>query len=43
MKRVAVAGEYGPQIIEVMKKEGINAVAFKGTAEEAIKKVLQAK
>jgi predicted Fe-Mo cluster-binding NifX family protein len=40
---VAVAGEYGPQIIDVMKKKGIKAVAFKGTVEEAVKKVLQPK
>jgi predicted Fe-Mo cluster-binding NifX family protein len=40
---VAVAGEYGPQIIDIMKKKGIKAVAFKGSAEEAVKKVLQPK
>jgi predicted Fe-Mo cluster-binding NifX family protein len=40
---VAVAGEYGPQIIDIMKKKGIKAVAFKGAVEEAVKKVLQPK
>ena len=40
---IAVAGEYGPQIIEVMKNKGIKAVTSKGTVEEAVKKVLQSK
>jgi len=38
---VAVAGEYGPQIVDVMKNKGIKAVAFKGSVEEAVKKVLK--
>ena len=40
---VAVAGEYGPQIVGVMKNKGIKAVTFKGSVEEAVKKVLQSK
>ena len=40
---VVVAGEFGGQIVEVMKGKGIKAVAFKGSAEEAAKKVLQSK
>ena len=40
---VLVAEEYGGQIVEVMKSKGIKAVAFKGSAEEAVKKVLQSK
>ena len=40
---VVVAEEFGGQIVEVMKGKGIKAVAFKGSAEEAVKKVLQAK
>jgi len=40
---VLVAEEYGGQIVEVMKSKGIKAVAFKGSAEEAVKKGLQSK
>ena len=40
---VVVAEEFGGQIVEVMKGKGIKAVAFKGSAEEAVKKVLQPK
>ena len=40
---IVVAEEFGGQIVEVMKGKGIKAVAFKGSAEEAVKKVLQAK
>jgi predicted Fe-Mo cluster-binding NifX family protein len=40
---VVVAEEYGGQIVEVMKGKGIKAVAFKGSAEEAVKKALQPK
>jgi len=40
---VVVAGELGGQIVEVMKGKGIKAVSFKGSAEEAVKKVLQPK
>jgi predicted Fe-Mo cluster-binding NifX family protein len=38
-----VAEEFGGQIVEVMKGKGIKAVSFKGSAEEAVKKVLQTK
>lgn len=38
-----VAEEFGGQIVEVMKSKGIKAVAFKGSAEEAVKKVLELK
>jgi predicted Fe-Mo cluster-binding NifX family protein len=40
---VVVAGELGGQIVEVMKGKGIKAVSFKGSAEEAVKKILQPK
>jgi predicted Fe-Mo cluster-binding NifX family protein len=40
---VLVAEDYGGQIVEVMKGKGIKAVAFKGSAEEAVKKALQPK
>jgi len=38
-----VAEEFGGQIVEVMKGKGIRAVPFKGSAVEAVKKVLQPK
>lgn len=40
---VVVAEGFGGQIVEVMKGKGIKAVSFKGSAEEAVKKVLQPK
>jgi predicted Fe-Mo cluster-binding NifX family protein len=40
---VAVAEEFGGPIVEVMKGKGIKAVSFKGSVEEAVKKVLQPK
>ena len=40
---VVMAEEFGGQIVEVMKGKGIKAVSFKGSAEEAVKKVLQPK
>jgi predicted Fe-Mo cluster-binding NifX family protein len=40
---VVVAGELGGQIVEVMKGKGIKTVSFKGSAEEAVKQVLQPK
>ena len=40
---VVVAQEFGGQIAEVMKSKGIKTVAFKGSATEAVKKVLQTK
>jgi predicted Fe-Mo cluster-binding NifX family protein len=39
---VVVAEEFGNRIIEVMKNKGIRAVAFKGSVEAAVKKILQA-
>lgn len=38
---VVVAEGFGPKIVEVMKGKGIKAVAFTGSAEEAVKKALQ--
>jgi len=38
-----VAEEFGGQIAEVMKSKGIKAVAYKGSATEAVKKILQPK
>ena len=38
---VVVAEEYGPQIVGVMKGKGIRTVPFKGSVEEAVKKVLK--
>jgi predicted Fe-Mo cluster-binding NifX family protein len=40
---VVVAEEFGGQIVEVMKGKGIKAIPFKGSAVEAVKKVLQPK
>ena len=40
---VAVAEEFGGPIVEIMKGKGIKAISFKGSAEEAVKKVLQPK
>jgi predicted Fe-Mo cluster-binding NifX family protein len=40
---VVVAGGFGPKIIEVAKAKGIIPVSFKGTAQDAVKKVLQTK
>jgi predicted Fe-Mo cluster-binding NifX family protein len=37
---VVVAEGFGDRIVEVMKSKGIRAVAFKGSVEEAVKKVL---
>lgn len=39
---VIVAEGFGPKIVEVIMGKGIKAVSFKGSAEEAVKKVLQA-
>jgi predicted Fe-Mo cluster-binding NifX family protein len=38
---VVVAQEFGSRIVRIMKEKGIRAIAFKGSAEEAVKKVLQ--
>jgi predicted Fe-Mo cluster-binding NifX family protein len=40
---IAVAGEYGPQIVEVMKRKGIKAIGLNGSVKEAVKNVLQSK
>jgi predicted Fe-Mo cluster-binding NifX family protein len=40
---VIVAGTFGGPIVDMMKGKGIKSVVFKGSAEEAIKKVLQSK
>lgn len=37
---IVVAEGFGERIVQVMKDKGIRAVAFKGSAEEAVKKVL---
>ena len=37
---IVVAEGFGDRIVEVMKSKGIRAVAFKGSVEEAVKKVL---
>jgi len=38
---VVVAEEFGNRIVEVMKGKGIRAIAFKGSVEAAVKKILQ--
>jgi predicted Fe-Mo cluster-binding NifX family protein len=38
---VVVAGFFGRRIVEVAKAKGIRAVSIKGSAEEAVRKVLQ--
>lgn len=40
---VAVAGGFGPKIMDDMKAKGITPVSFNGSAQEAVKKVLQSK
>jgi predicted Fe-Mo cluster-binding NifX family protein len=40
---VVVAQEFGDRIVRIMREKGIRAIAFKGSAEEAVKKVLQSK
>jgi predicted Fe-Mo cluster-binding NifX family protein len=40
---VVVAEGFGGPIVDLMKSKGIKAVASKGSAEEAVKKVLQTK
>jgi len=37
---IVVAEGFGDRIVQVMKDKGIRAVAFKGSVEEAVKKVL---
>jgi predicted Fe-Mo cluster-binding NifX family protein len=38
-----VAGEFGENMIQAMKGKGIRYLEFKGSAEEALKKVLEGK
>ncbi len=40
---VVVAGEFGIRMIEAMKGKGMRYLEFKGRAEEAVKRVLEAK
>jgi predicted Fe-Mo cluster-binding NifX family protein len=40
---VVVAEGFGDKIVQVMKDKGMKAVAFKGSVEGAVKKVLQSK
>jgi len=40
---IVVAHGFGEKIVQVMKGKEIQAVAFKGSVEEAVKKVLQPK
>lgn len=37
---VVVAGDFGDRIVEGIKNKGIRAVAFKGKAADAVKKIL---
>ncbi|MBM4333401.1 MAG: hypothetical protein FJ117_19645 [Deltaproteobacteria bacterium] len=41
--RMVVAGEFGKNMIDAMKGKGMRYLEFKGSAEEALKKVLEAK
>jgi len=40
---IVVAEGFGDKIVQVMKDKGMKAIAFKGSVEEAVKKVLQSK
>ena len=40
---VVVAGEFGENMIQAMKGKGMRYLEFKGSAEEALKKVLEGK
>ena len=40
---VVVAGFFGPKIIEVAKAKGVTPISFKGSAQDAVKKVLESK
>ena len=40
---VVVAGDFGPRIVDVMKAKRMWPVRFAGTAQDAVKKVLQSK
>ena len=39
---VVVAGDFGEKMIQAMKDKGMQYLEFKGSAEEALKKVLEA-
>jgi len=39
---MVVAGEFGEKMTQAMKRKGIKYLEFKGSAEEALKKVLEA-
>ena len=41
--KVLVSESYGPKIVEVMKDKGIRPVEFRGSARDAVQKVLQLK
>jgi predicted Fe-Mo cluster-binding NifX family protein len=41
--KVVVAGFFGPKIADIMKAKGMTPFSFNGTAQEAVKKVLQTK
>jgi len=40
---IVVAEGFGDKIVQVMKDKGMKAIAFKGSVEQAVKKVLQSK
>ena len=40
---VVVAGDFGPKIVDVMKAKRMWPVRFNGSAQDAVKKVLQPK
>jgi predicted Fe-Mo cluster-binding NifX family protein len=40
---IVVAGFFGPKIIDIAKSKDMTPVAFKGTAQDAVKKALESK
>ena len=40
---IVIAEGFGDKIVQVMKDKGMKAIAFKGSVEEAVKKVVQSK
>ena len=40
---LVVAGGFGPKIVDDMKAKGMTPVSFNGSAQDAVKKVLQSK
>ena len=40
---MVVAGEFGENMIQSMKEKGMRYLEFKGSVEEALKKLLEAK